>query len=284
MTQGVVSSRMPTLPVVHLAHVVETGAWFAVGGVVVGAVLMVLIRRRGWSWTCGLPLLTPAPFAWLLGWRAGIGYYACALAAVGGGACRHHVGDMTITEWIGRQGAVRAEHVMTRFSIGRTATYRRVHELAEFGLVLRHRLLYNDGGLLTATAEGLRCAGLDRLTPARISLALVPHMIASAALAAELEPQLDDEALLSDREHRAAENAGGQPIASAIIGSHRDGHRGLHRPDFALVGRDGDEVIAVEVEPTLKNRTRLERILRGYLRNQNVTVVRYHAAPPIADR
>lgn len=169
--------------------------------------------------------------------------------------------DITITEWIGRQGAVRAEHVMTRFSMGRTATYRRLHELAVFGLVRRHRLLYNDGGLLTATAEGLRCAGLDRLTPARISLALVPHMIASAALAAELEPQLDDETLLSDREHRAAENAVGEPIASAIIGSHRDGHGRLHRPDFALVRRDCDEVIAVEVELTLKNRTRLERIL-----------------------
>jgi hypothetical protein len=191
--------------------------------------------------------------------------------------------DMTITEWIGRQGAVRAEHVMTRFSIGRTVTYRLLHELAEFGLVRRHRLLYNDGGLLTATAEGLRCAGLDRLTPARLSLALVPHMIASAALAAELEPQLAYETLLSDREHRAAENAAGQPIASAITGSHENGHNGLHRPDFALVRRDGDEVIAVEVELTLKNRTRLERILRGYLRNQNVAVVRYHAAPPIAD-
>jgi hypothetical protein len=78
--------------------------------------------------------------------------------------------DMTIAEWIGRQGAVRAEHVMTRFSIGRTATYRRLHELVEFGLVRRHRLLYNDGGLLTATAEGLRCAGLDRLAPLRGSL------------------------------------------------------------------------------------------------------------------
>ena len=33
----------------------------------------------------------------------------------------------------------------------------------------------------------------------------------------------------------------------------------------------------------MKNRTRLERILRGYLRNQNVSIVRYHAAPPIAD-
>ncbi len=63
-------------------------------------------------------------------------------------------------------------------------------------------------------------------------------------------------------------------------GSHRDG---LHRPDFALVTRGGAEIIAVEVELTLKNRTRLERILRGYLRNQNVSMVRYYAAPPIAD-
>ncbi len=59
--------------------------------------------------------------------------------------------DITIAEWIGRQGAVRAEHVMTRFAIGRTAAYRRLHELVDFGLVRRHRLLYNDGGLLTAT-------------------------------------------------------------------------------------------------------------------------------------
>ena len=88
--------------------------------------------------------------------------------------------------------------------------------------------------MLTATAEGLRCAGLDRLTPARISLALVPHMIASAAFAADLEPRLVDEQLLSDREHRAAEIAAGEPIASAIIGAPRSGHEGLHRPDFAL--------------------------------------------------
>jgi hypothetical protein len=191
--------------------------------------------------------------------------------------------DMTIAEWIGRQGAVRAEHVMTRFAIGRTATYRRLHELVEFGLVRRHRLLYNDGGLLTATAEGLRCAGLDRLAPARISLALVPHMIASAALAAELEPRLDDQTLLSDREHRAAENAAGEPIASAIVGRQSDGGEGLHRPDFALIAQGGQHITAVEVELTLKTRTRLERILRGYLRNQNVSVVRYHAAEPVAD-
>jgi hypothetical protein len=191
--------------------------------------------------------------------------------------------DIAIAEWVGRQGAVRAEHVMTRFSTGRTATYRRLHELIEFGLLRRQRVLYNDGGLLTATADGLRCAGLDRLTPARVTLAMVQHLIASAAFAAELEPRLVDARLLSDREHRAAENAAGEPIASAIIAARRDGHDALHRPDFALVKRDGVEVVAVEIELTLKSRTRIERILRGYLRNQNVSAIRYHAPPPIGD-
>ena len=62
--------------------------------------------------------------------------------------------DREIVRWIGRHGAVQAEHVMTRFSIGRTAAYRRLHELVECELVRRHRLLYNHPGLLTATRTG----------------------------------------------------------------------------------------------------------------------------------
>lgn len=191
--------------------------------------------------------------------------------------------DREIARWIGRHGVVRPEHVMMRLSIGRTAAYRRIHELIGCGLVRRYRVLYNDGGLLTATVDGLRWAGLHRLSPPRISLGLVHHMIASAALAADLEPRLGDETLLSDREHRAAENATGQPIASAILGSARDGHTRLHRPDFALLSAGGGRVIAMEVELTLKTRTRLERILRGYVRNRNVSGVRYYASPEIGD-
>jgi hypothetical protein len=50
-----------------------------------------------------------------------------------------------------------------------------------------------------------------------------------------------------------------------------------------VIAQDGQHITAVEVELTLKNRTRLERILRGYLRNQNVSVVRYHAAEPVVE-
>lgn len=188
--------------------------------------------------------------------------------------------DREIVRWIGRHGAVQAQHVMTRFSIGRTASYRRLHEL---GLIRRHRLLYNDAGLLTATPEGLRWTDLHRLTPARVSLALLPHTLASAALAALLEPDLTDQTLLSDREHRAAERAAAQPLASAIMGPDRGDQRGLHRPDLVLIGTGGEPMTAIEIELTLKTKARLERILRGYLRNRNLAAVRYYAPPQIAD-
>ncbi len=192
--------------------------------------------------------------------------------------------DREIAKWIGRQGVVRAEHVMTRFSIGRTATYRRLHELVDYGLVRRHRLLYNDGGLLTATAEGLRWAELHRLSPARISLALVPHMIASAALAADA------------RAAAGARNTPQRPGASrgrergrAAAGVRHPRTRSTRSrtactgPTSRSLAADGERVVAIEIELTLKTKTRLERILRGYLRNRNVASVRYYAPPQIAE-
>ncbi len=108
-------------------------------------------------------------------------------------------------------------------------------------------------------------------------------MIASAALAAELEPRLVHETLLSDREHRAAENAAQRPLASGVLSSDRPGGPRLHRPDFALIGAENEWVVAIEIELTLKTRTRLERILRGYVRNRNLSAVRYYAAPQIGE-
>ena len=91
MTQGAVNPKMPQLPVVHLAHVVETGTWLVIGGVVGGVALAFLIRWRGWSWACGLPLLAAVPGLTLLSWRAQVCSDTCAAAAVGVGVWRHVV-------------------------------------------------------------------------------------------------------------------------------------------------------------------------------------------------
>lgn len=191
--------------------------------------------------------------------------------------------DLKILEWVGRQGVVRAEHVMARVGMGRSATYRRLAQLVDYGLLRRYRVLYNDGALLAATAEGLCAVGLDHPRPARIALAQVPHMVLSATLAARLEPHLQEQTLLIDREHRAAENATGRPLGSAILGPGNNGQSRLHRPDFVLTSTGSEQLIAIELELTLKTRARLERTLRGYLRNHNVASIRYYAPQPIAD-
>jgi len=85
-----VIGQVATPPVVDLARVIAAGAWFAVGGAIVGVIVVVVMRWRGWSWTWGLPPLFVAPFAWLLGWHVGLGYDACALSVVSIGAYKHY--------------------------------------------------------------------------------------------------------------------------------------------------------------------------------------------------
>lgn len=67
--------------------------------------------------------------------------------------------DRDVIDWIARVGAVQADHVMFRFGMGRTVTYRRLAALESSGLVKRSRVLHGEPGLITATRAGLRlCA------------------------------------------------------------------------------------------------------------------------------
>jgi hypothetical protein len=58
----------------------------------------------------------------------------------------------------------------------------------------------------------------------------------------------------------------------------REGGNTRFPPDFVLID-DKESVMAIEVELTLKERARLERILRGYVRNRNVDAIRHYASP-----
>ena len=55
------NSKVPELPIVHLAQLVETGTWLVIGGAVAGRGGALLVRWRGGSWTCGLPALAAVP-------------------------------------------------------------------------------------------------------------------------------------------------------------------------------------------------------------------------------
>lgn len=186
--------------------------------------------------------------------------------------------DAEIVSWIGRVGAAGAEHVMQRFGMSRTRSYARLNRLVTDGLLDAHALLHGKPALYTATAEGLRWVGMQRLGAFRLSAGGFEHQrqVASAAVALERAPQ--GWQLMVEREFRVVEAEHSRLLASVAVAELPGGNQAVHRPDLALASADG-RVLAVEVELTIKARRRLEVICRGYARARHVHHTYYLAAP-----
>src|SRR4051812_24609767 len=83
--------------------------------------------------------------------------------------------------------AVEPVHLMFRFAMGRTVTYRRLAALEAAGLVERVRLLYGQPGLIVVTKAGLRLCGLQALGVTKVSAGVARHWQASSLVAVILE-------------------------------------------------------------------------------------------------
>jgi hypothetical protein len=186
--------------------------------------------------------------------------------------------DAEIVGWIGRIGAVGAEHVMARFGMGRSWCYARLSSLVADGLLVPRTLLYREPGLYLATAEGLRWRGLQRLGIYRVGPGGFQHAWEVASAAVALHGGLSGWELLSEREIRAAEGDRRELVASVRIGELPGGRAALHRSDLALISREG-RVLAIEVELSVKAPRRLAAICRGYARARHIDQVYYLAVP-----
>lgn len=191
--------------------------------------------------------------------------------------------DRQLVCFVGRHGLVAMRHVMDALGVGRTAAYRRVAACEERGLIERLEILRSEAGLLRATRDGLRYAGLG-VPRAKVSPGTVNHMLRCTTVGRQLEAQHGPDRVLTERELRFAEQVEGKKIASAEVGEYRGGPR-LHRPDLVVVAEIG--TIAVEVELTPKSPARLQSILRGWkweVMAKKVAEVRYLCAPGEARR
>lgn len=191
--------------------------------------------------------------------------------------------DRQLVCFIGRHGLVAMGHVMDALGVGRTAAYRRVAACVQCGLIERLEVVRTEAGLLRATRDGLRYAGLG-LPRATVSPGAVDHLLRRATVGRQLERQCGAERVLTERELRFAEQVAGKKIASAEVGEYRGGPR-LHRPDLVAVAEIG--TIAVEVELTPKSPARLQSILRGWkweVMAKKLAEVRYLCAPGEARR
>jgi hypothetical protein len=173
--------------------------------------------------------------------------------------------DRELVHFVGRHGVVAIDHVMAALEMGRTAAYRRVADL-----------LRNEASALRATCDGLRYADLG-LKVAAVSPGGVNHWLRCASTARLVGEHFGHDRILTERELELAERIEWRPIASAIVGEHRDGRPRLHRPDLAVLTDEG--VIAIEVELTPKTPRRLETIIRGWRTAACVSEVHYFCPP-----
>jgi hypothetical protein len=189
--------------------------------------------------------------------------------------------DAEIVGWIGRMGAAGAEHVMGRFDMGRSWAYARLSRLVKDGLLEQRILLYRQPGLYLATADGLRWQGLQRLGVYKVSPGGFQHAQEVANAAVSLHRVLPAWEILSEREIRIQESDQDELIASAKLGELPGGRPGLHRPDLALISPDGN-VVAIEVELSVKAPRRLAAICRAWVRARHISAVYYIAPPAVA--
>lgn len=189
--------------------------------------------------------------------------------------------DRELVHFVGRHGLVRIEHAMAAMGAGRTVTYGRVAACVGAGLLERVELLRCEPGLLRATRQGLRYAGLG-LPLALVSAGSIEHWLRCASTAQLLAEEFGAEAVLTERELALAEQIEGRPIASAKVGELPSGAAQLHRPDLAVLAEQ--ETIAVEVELTPKSLRRLEGIIRAWRLADWVAEVRYYCAAGPARR
>jgi hypothetical protein len=154
--------------------------------------------------------------------------------------------------------------------------YHRLGLLTKDRLLEHNAVLYGRPGMYTATREGLRWRGIDRLGVFRVGPGAFEHAWQVARVAVELHRAMPGWGVLSEREVRSLEADGEGLFASAQVGGGE--RRGVHRPDLALLSPDGD-VVAVEVELSVKSASRLAAICRGWARARHVDGVCYLAAP-----
>jgi hypothetical protein len=186
--------------------------------------------------------------------------------------------DEQLVRFVGRHGLVAVRHVMAELGVGRTAAYRRVGACVEAGLLERIDLLRTEPGLLRATRDGLRYAGLG-LPLAKVSPGTIEHMLRCTSTAQRLGEHYGHERVRSEREIVLAEQITGKALASADLGE-RHGRTRLHRPDLAVLTQEGTIAIEVELHPKAPRRLyALIRAWRWAIGAGPVSKVHYHCAP-----
>lgn len=164
--------------------------------------------------------------------------------------------------------------------------YRRLRGLEERELVVSDRVLQSAPRFLSATREGMRAVGVTgAVVTAKFSQ--YRHDLELVDLAHHVQSARPDFTLVTEREMRSEDTANqhvqGTDVVWATLRPGADVRRRRQFPDLIQVAPNGQRVVH-ELEMTPKDVRRLRQIMRNYLLDDRVGVIRYWAAQPALGR
>jgi hypothetical protein len=172
-------------------------------------------------------------------------------------------------------GAVTAEALAAHRNCSIASARGRLLTLQRHGLVARWRPLVGEPSLYTVTQRGVRMAGIEGISPARVSAAGARHALWCSRAVTALECAYPYHRVLGEPAFRRLEREYGRPLYSVPISGAGAG--ALHRPDLVLEidHQDQPRPIVVEVELTVKAPRRLVAICRAWARCRQLAGVLY---------
>lgn len=164
--------------------------------------------------------------------------------------------------------------------------YRRLRGLESRGLIVSDRVLQSAPRFLSATREGMQAVGVTgKVVTAKFSQ--YRHDLAVVDLAHKVRQVRPDFTLVTEREMRSEDTANQYSSAEGPVWATprrgADVRRRRQFPDLLQVAPTGQRVVH-ELEMTPKDVRRLRDIMRTYLLDERIGVVRYWAAPAALDR
>lgn len=180
--------------------------------------------------------------------------------------------DLELLRFIGAHRFVLAEHLHHLLGRDRSVSYRLLSRLASRGLVRYERVFHHQPGVFLVTSAGLAICGM-RLPKPRIDLRIYCHEqhVPTLWLAATAGHLGNAVVVFTERELRHHNQTDtipdtvpvAGPLAAKLGGVDRAGNPRLHYPDVLIIHPDG-LFTALELELTLKSRSRLREIVFGY--------------------